>query len=62
LHRLGQKGSVIVTYLLANGTIDEEIYSLIERKRSVVSLATDGLSSDSEEDGALSLLLNLMGV
>ena len=29
LHRLGQQGSVTVTYLLCEGTIDEHIYNLI---------------------------------
>lgn len=41
-HRLGQKGSVTATYMLAAGTVDEEIYDLVQRKRSVVAAATDG--------------------
>jgi SWI/SNF-related matrix-associated actin-dependent regulator 1 of chromatin subfamily A len=41
-HRLGQQGSVTATYLLCEGTVDEEIYNLISRKRSVVDAATDG--------------------
>lgn len=41
-HRIGQKGSVMATYLLAAGTIDEEMYALIESKRGVVNAATDG--------------------
>jgi SNF2 family DNA or RNA helicase len=41
-HRLGQKGSVTATYLLASGTVDEEIYDMVQRKRSVVAAATDG--------------------
>ncbi len=41
-HRLGQKGSVTVTYLLCEGTIDEHIYNLIENKRAIVDVATDG--------------------
>lgn len=41
-HRLGQQGSVTATYLLCEGTIDEHIYDLIERKRGVVNVATDG--------------------
>lgn len=45
-HRLGQQGSVTATYLLCDGTIDEEIYSLIERKRGVVSKAVDGSPDD----------------
>lgn len=42
LHRLGQKGSVSATYLLAANTIDEDIYDLIEKKRSVVDAAVEG--------------------
>jgi SNF2 family DNA or RNA helicase len=41
-HRLGQAGSVTSTYLLCAGTIDEEIFSTIERKRSVVNQAVEG--------------------
>ena len=41
-HRLGQKGSVTATYMLAAGTVDEEIYDMVQRKRSVVAAATDG--------------------
>lgn len=41
-HRLGQKGSVVVTYLLCEGTIDEHMFDLIEKKRSIVDAATEG--------------------
>jgi SNF2 family DNA or RNA helicase len=41
-HRIGQQGSVTATYLLAENTIDERIYELIEAKRSIVEVATDG--------------------
>jgi SNF2 family DNA or RNA helicase len=41
-HRLGQKGSVTSTYLLASGTVDEAIYSVVEAKREVVSAAIEG--------------------
>ena len=60
-HRLGQKGSVVATYMLTDGTIDEEIYSLIERKRSVVNVATDGGVTTGEADTA-QLLFDLMGM
>lgn len=59
LHRIGQKGSVTATYMLTSGTIDEDIYSIIERKRSVVGAAVDGGDSVSE-DGAVQLILNLI--
>lgn len=55
-HRLGQKSSVTATYLLCDGTIDEEIYSLIERKRGVVNQAVDG-GGPAEEDNSVQELL-----
>jgi SNF2 family DNA or RNA helicase len=33
---------VTATYILSDKTIDEDIYSLIERKRGVVTAAIDG--------------------
>jgi SNF2 family DNA or RNA helicase len=48
-HRLGQKGSVTATYLLCEGTVDQQIYNLIEAKRSVVNVATDGGEVDKTE-------------
>jgi SWI/SNF-related matrix-associated actin-dependent regulator 1 of chromatin subfamily A len=42
LHRHGQKGSVTATYMLMNGTIDEAIYKLTEKKRKVMNSAVDG--------------------
>lgn len=41
-HRLGQAGSVTATYFLCADTIDQEIHSLIEAKRAVVDMATEG--------------------
>lgn len=41
-HRLGQPGSVTATYVLCAGTIDEDIYEIIERKRGVVTQAIEG--------------------
>jgi hypothetical protein len=46
LHRIGQTGSVTATYMLLSGTIDEQIYDLINGKRAVVNQATEGGSSD----------------
>lgn len=47
-HRIGQKGSVMVTYLIAEDTVDESIDALIQSKRKVVDNATDG---GVDEDG-----------
>jgi hypothetical protein len=47
--------------MLTHGTIDKDIYSLIERKRSVVNVATDGGVPVEEADTA-QLLFDLMGM
>tara|TARA_B110001454_G_scaffold214808_1_gene235175 strand:+ start:1565 stop:3514 length:1950 start_codon:yes stop_codon:yes gene_type:complete len=60
-HRIGQKGSVTATYLMAAGTIDEAIYELIAQKRVVVDEATEGSSSGatgSTSDLVMSMLDN----
>lgn len=59
-HRLGQQGSVVATYLLTDKTIDEDIYSLIERKRSVVTVAIEG-GAPVEDADTVQLLFDLMG-
>lgn len=56
-HRLGQRGCVTATYMLAAGTIDEDIYNIIEKKRSVVSAATNG--GESEDINIAEELINL---
>jgi SNF2 family DNA or RNA helicase len=58
LHRIGQKGSVTATYMLTSGTIDEEIYELIDKKRSVVNAAVDG-GEVSNDDSSVQLILSL---
>lgn len=59
LHRIGQKGSVTSTYLLTQGTIDEEIYGIIERKRHVVNAAVDG-GEVFDDDSTVQLIMNLL--
>lgn len=59
LHRLGQKGSVTATYMLTSGTIDEEIYDIIEKKRSVVGAAVDGGEVDNS-DLSTQMILSLL--
>lgn len=39
-HRIGQKNSVQVNYFLGHETIDEHIYSIIEKKRAIVNQVT----------------------
>lgn len=41
-HRIGQKNNVQAWYLLASGTIDEDIYDLVDAKRTIVDAVTEG--------------------
>lgn len=41
-HRMGQTKQVTAYYLLADGTIDDDQYQLIEAKREVTTAVTDG--------------------
>lgn len=45
-HRIGQKDSVTAWYLLGKGTIEADIYALIERKRRVVTAVNTGNTID----------------
>ena len=47
-HRIGQEDQVTAWYLLAEKTIDEQIQSLIDAKRVVVTAATDGEAPTGE--------------
>jgi SWI/SNF-related matrix-associated actin-dependent regulator 1 of chromatin subfamily A len=47
-HRFGQEDTVNANYLLAAGTVDETIATLLERKRAVIGAVTDGLEEDEE--------------
>jgi SNF2 family DNA or RNA helicase len=58
-HRLGQKGSVTSTYMMTSGTIDEDIYALVEKKRKVVSVATEG-DIEFDDDDASNIILKLI--
>jgi SNF2 family DNA or RNA helicase len=59
-HRIGQKGSVMVTYLIAEDTVDEHIETLIQSKRKVVDNATEGELEDAEEFGKAQLVLDML--
>ena len=47
-HRIGQTDSVTVKYLVANGTADDELWTLLQRKLDVLNEA--GLSKDNFRD------------
>jgi SNF2 family DNA or RNA helicase len=46
IHRPGQKGTVFYFYLLASGTIDEQIMQLLERKEDIIQGILDALLGD----------------
>ena len=46
LHRIGQHDAVTAWYLLAAGTIDETMATILERKRGLVAAVTDGRRLD----------------
>jgi len=47
VHRIGQTNSVTAYYLLAEGTIEEKITHMIDKKRDVLSQVLDGKSVES---------------
>jgi len=48
VHRIGQKDSVNVYYLVAENTIEDSIVDLLDAKRKVISQAVDGKEADEE--------------
>lgn len=48
-HRIGQKDSVQCTYFLGHGTIDEDIYKIIEKKREVANSITGSDDNTQKE-------------
>jgi SNF2 family DNA or RNA helicase len=47
-HRIGQRDAVTAWYLLAAETIDEDMASVLARKRGIVGAITDGRRDESE--------------
>jgi len=60
IHRIGTTGAVQITHALAAGTIDEQVFALINSKRSVVNAATEGTIADEEKVNAASLMKNFL--
>lgn len=55
-HRIGQDYAVIVHYLLAQSTIEENIAALIDKKRNVNSQILDGV--EAQQESLISELIN----
>jgi SNF2 family DNA or RNA helicase len=47
-HRIGQRESVMIHYLLANNTIEERIAHILDRKRKIVDSVLDGKVTETE--------------
>ena len=56
IHRIGTTGAVQITHALAAGTIDEQVFALINSKRVIVDAATEGIISDEKLINAASLM------
>ena len=56
-HRIGQRDSVTIYYLLASDTIEEQIARLIDRKRKVLDSVLDG--QETEQESLLSELMKM---
>lgn len=48
IHRIGQKGAANIYYLLAKGTLEEDIVELINEKRKVVGGVLDGIYEETK--------------
>lgn len=59
-HRIGQEASSVnAWYLLAERSIDEEIYNLIEEKRAIVTAAADGDVAEQQQSMAAEVIARL---
>lgn len=48
LHRIGQKNTVNVNYLIAKDTIEEDNALLLDKKRNIISQTLDGIEADDQ--------------
>ena len=59
LHRLGQKSSVTVHYLLAAGTIDTVMAATLEKRKNALRLVVDGKTEPNEDESIVGMIRNL---
>lgn len=59
LHRLGQKSSVNVYYLLANGTIDTVMAETLEARGNALRVVVDGKTEANEDESIVAMVRNL---
>lgn len=58
-HRIGQKDAVNIYYLLAEGTIEEELAQMIDNKKKVLAKVLDGIEDLNEDDMVSELIARL---
>lgn len=59
-HRYGQKNAVVITYMIASGTIDEYFTELVESKRAIVGSSLDGEEKSWDENSLMSELATIL--
>jgi len=59
LHRLGQKSSVNVYYLLASGTIDTVMAETLESRKNALRVVVDGKTETNEDESIVAMVRNL---
>lgn len=57
-HRIGQDNPVTCWYIIAQDTIDEWMYELVESKRAVTNMVNKGISVEDAEESIFSELLD----
>lgn len=65
VHRIGQKNSVDVRYLLAKNTVDDQMWSIVGRKLNVVGRSLDGAAAKMNAKSHVDndeLIVNCRGV
>ena len=56
IHRIGQEGQVDIYYLMAEDTVEERIFELINEKQRKIDEAIDGINIDEEKGIIINLL------
>ena len=61
IHRIGQERHVDIYYLIAEGTIEEHIWGVIQRKQRIIDEAIDGITDEEQKGILVEVLEKLVG-